>query len=85
MLSVRVPLALMVLVSLAACRGEMEDGGTITGKAIPAADVATRATDQHNALVHLAPDAPPAKQILFGDMHVHTTFSVDAFMRTLPY
>jgi hypothetical protein len=78
-------LALAGVVVLAACRGELEDGGIITGKALPAAEITARTTEQRDALRRLAPDASAPKQILFGDLHVHTTFSVDAFMRTLPF
>jgi hypothetical protein len=81
----RAPLVLALLVSLAGCRGELENDGTIAGPAWPPADVAKRAAGDRAALARLVPDAAPAKQILFGDLHVHTTFSVDAFMRTLPF
>jgi len=68
------------------CRGQHEGPGTITGKRLPEAVVAARQAREADASRQLAP--PPAvspdKQILFGDLHVHTTFSADAFLRSLP-
>lgn len=58
--------------------GEHEGPGTIRGAALPAAAVQARAERQRVA------GAPPTRQILFGDLHVHTTFSMDAFLRSLP-
>ena len=60
--------------------GELEGPGEIEGKAPrPAAEIAARARSRAAAV---NPEA--AKQILFGDLHVHTTFSADAFMMSLP-
>jgi hypothetical protein len=71
------------LLVLAACRGQHEGPGEVTKKALPPAVVGARAAQQANAAKALDPVAAP-KQILFGDLHVHTTFSADAFLRSLP-
>jgi hypothetical protein len=75
--------AVVVLFLLAGCRGRHEEPGKPLEQAVPPAVVTARATTQQKALADLGAKEP-AKQILFGDLHVHTTFSVDAFMRTLP-
>ena len=55
--------------------GRYQEPGTVTGQPV---DPAPRDARQ-------APVAPPdARRILFGDLHVHTTYSADAFMRSLP-
>jgi hypothetical protein len=68
----------VVLLGLAACRGRHEGPGQVATRPLPPAAVAARAEAQRAAV----PDA--TKQILFGDLHVHTTFSADAFIRSLP-
>ena len=65
--------------------GKHEGPGTVTSARVPAGVVAARDEREAATMKHLAPGAPaPAKQILFGDLHVHTTFSADAFQRSLP-
>ncbi len=62
--------------------GRHEGPGVITPTPIPAGTVAARAQAQKSAA--LARGAPAQSQILFGDLHVHTTFSTDAFRLSLP-
>jgi hypothetical protein len=81
----RTPLLLLASVLLVAgCSGRHEEPGTPAGKAVPAPVVAARMDAQKAALAGLGGAGATSKQVLFGDLHVHTTFSVDAFMRTLP-
>ena len=63
--------------------GRPEGAGTPTDATIPAAVVGERTSEQRSAAAALSV-VPPDKQILFGDLHVHTTFSSDAFLASLP-
>jgi hypothetical protein len=88
---VRIGVAVALLLALAlgglwwlgsGALGERWEDGDPGASAVSAATVAARATAQRRA----ARDAGVRSeaQILFGDLHVHTTFSPDAFMAALP-
>ena len=59
--------------------GSERDRGIIQGAAIPDDIVLARQTAESS----VAP-TPDRKQIMFGDLHVHTTYSTDAFLWSLP-
>ena len=56
--------------------------GSVSSPPAPQAEVEARARRQQRAKAGLGSDDP--KHILFGDMHVHSTYSTDAFRWTLP-
>ena len=58
--------------------GEHEGPGQVTQVAIPQQVIELKGASQN--AIH----GGSSKQILFGDMHVHTTFSRDAFIMSLP-
>ncbi|MEZ4324474.1 MAG: DUF3604 domain-containing protein [Polyangiales bacterium] len=62
--------------------GRAPTAGDIVGPRLPVEVVSARDTRNAEALPEGAD--PDQTRILFGDLHVHTTFSADAFMRSLP-
>jgi hypothetical protein len=62
--------------------GDRQHAGNAEGPEIPKSVIAEREHSRSQAAGAL--NANKAKQILFGDLHVHSTFSRDAFSTALP-
>ena len=63
--------------------GALDGPGIIKGKALPVEVLKDKASKIN--LVKDKLSISDEKQILFGDLHVHTTYSTDAFMWSLPF
>jgi hypothetical protein len=81
-LVILVGLAALLLAFAAGVGGDLAGAGMPTGSGIPRPVLESRDDAQLRAM--RAIDNEWGRQILFGDLHVHTTFSFDAFAFSLP-